>query len=51
LKAKRNSLFQEYQTRPHDFRLALEIKPIDDEIAVCTEKLNQEQRSARNNAT
>jgi hypothetical protein len=51
LKAKRNSLFDEYLKRPHDFQLASAIKPIDDEIAVCTEKLNQEQRSARSNAT
>jgi hypothetical protein len=51
LKAKRNSLFNEYLKRPHDFHLASAIKPMDDEIAVCTEKLNQEQRSARSNAT
>jgi len=51
LKAKRNSLFDDYLKRPHDFQLASAIKPIDDEIAVCTEKLNQEQRSARSNAT
>jgi len=51
LKAKRNSLFDEYLKRPHDFQLASAIKPIDDEIAMCTEKLNQEQRSARNKAT
>jgi hypothetical protein len=47
LKAKRNSLFAEYLKRPHDFHLASEIKPIDDEIAVCTEKMNREKRSAR----
>jgi len=41
LKAKRNSLFDDYLKRPHDFQLASAIKPIDDEIAVCTEKMNQ----------
>jgi hypothetical protein len=46
LKAKRNSLFEEYVKRPHDFRLASEIKPIDDEIAVCSEKMEQKKRSA-----
>jgi hypothetical protein len=51
LKAKRNSLFEKYLKRPHDFQLASQIKPIDDEIAVCTEKLNQEQRSAMSKAT
>jgi hypothetical protein len=47
LKAKRNSLFDEYLKRPHDFQLAAEIKRIDDEIAVCTEKMNLEKRSAK----
>jgi hypothetical protein len=51
LKAKRNSLFDEYLKRPHDFQLASKIKPIDDEIAVCTEKMNQEERSVRSKAT
>jgi hypothetical protein len=44
-------LFDEYLKRPHDFQLASEIKPIDDEIAVCTEKMNQEERSVRSKAT
>ena len=51
LKVKRKSLFDEYLKRPHDFQLASEIKPIDDEIAVCTEKMNQEERSVRSKAT
>jgi hypothetical protein len=51
LKAKRNSLFEEFLKRPHDFQLASEIKPIDDEIAVCTERMNQGKRSARSNGT
>jgi hypothetical protein len=47
LKAKRNSLFDEYLKRPHDFQLAAEIKPIDDEIAVCTEKMGREKLGAK----
>ena len=47
LKAKRNSLFDEYLKCPHNFQLAAEIKPIDDEIAVCTEKMGQEKLCAK----
>ena len=43
LKAKRNSLFNEYLKRPHDFQLASAIKPIDDEIAHCTYEMDQER--------
>jgi hypothetical protein len=39
LKAKRSPLFKEYLKHPHDTRLALEIKLIDDQIAECTEKM------------
>jgi hypothetical protein len=38
LKAKRDSLFDEYMKHPNDYRFAREIKTIDDEIAECTEK-------------
>jgi len=42
LEIKRNSLFDEYSKRPDDLHLALEIKTIDDEIAECTKKMEQE---------
>lgn len=42
LKAKRDSLFDEYTKHPNDYRFAREIKTIDDEIAECTQK---EQKS------
>lgn len=38
LKAKRDSLFQKYTKHPSDYRFALEIKTIDDEIAECVQK-------------
>ena len=38
LKTKRDSLFKEYTRHPNDYRLALEIKTIDDEIAECVRK-------------
>ena len=46
LKIKRNSLFKEYTRHPNDLRLALEIKAIDDEIAECTHKMEEERRSS-----
>ncbi len=50
LKIKRNSLFDEYSKQPHDLHLALEIKTIDDEIADCTQKMEQERRSEHPNS-
>jgi hypothetical protein len=50
LKIKRNSLFDEYSKHPHDLHLALEIKTIDDEIAECTHKMEQERRSETSNS-
>jgi hypothetical protein len=38
LKTKRDSLFKEYVNRPQEYKLALEIKKIDDEIAECNQK-------------
>jgi len=38
LKAKRDSLFDEYMKHPNEYRFAREIKTIDDEIAEYTEK-------------
>ncbi len=47
LKLKRNSLFEKYAKHPEDFHLALEIKKLDDEIADCTQHVEQERRSER----
>jgi hypothetical protein len=47
LKIKRNSLFEKYAKHPEEFQLALEIKKIDDEIADCTQHVEQERRSER----
>ncbi|MGC1484509.1 MAG: hypothetical protein WA789_12010 [Candidatus Acidiferrum sp.] len=47
LKSKRNSLFEKYAKRPEDFHLALEIKKLDDQIADCTQHVEQERRSER----
>jgi hypothetical protein len=46
LKIKRDSLFKEYTKRPNDLQFALEIKAIDDEIAECTHRMEQERRSS-----
>jgi hypothetical protein len=51
LKAKRNSLFEKYAKHPEEFHLALEIKKIDDEIADCTQHVEQERRSERSAST
>ena len=45
LKIKRNSLFDQYSKQPHDLHLGLEIKTIDDEIAECTHKMDQERKA------
>jgi hypothetical protein len=45
LKAKRNSLFETYTKDPQNFHLAREIKEIDDEIAECTQHVEQERRA------
>ena len=47
LKAKRNSLFEKYAKHPQDYHLSLEIKKLDDEIADCTQHVEQERRSER----
>lgn len=47
LKAKRNLLFQQFLKNPEDIRLALKIKMIDDQIAECTEQMEQ-RRAGRN---
>ncbi len=45
LKARRNSLFETYTKDPQNFHLAREIKDIDDEIADCTQHVEQERRA------
>jgi hypothetical protein len=45
LKIKRNSLFDQYSKQPNDLHLGLEIKTIDDEIAECTHKMEQERKA------
>jgi hypothetical protein len=47
LKIKRDSLFATYAKDPQNFHLAREIKEIDDQIAECTQHLEQERRSER----
>jgi len=47
LRARRRPLFESYEKSPHDFKLALEIKLIDDEIAECTKQM-VEERGTRN---
>ncbi len=47
LKAKRNALFETYTRDPQNFHLAREIKAIDDEIAECTQQVEQERRTER----
>jgi len=49
LKAKRNALFNQYVKHPHYVHLALEIKVLDDEIADCTQEMEQETRSIMSN--
>jgi len=40
--SRRIPLFKSYKRSPHDFRLALEIRIIDDQIAECTQQIEQE---------
>jgi len=45
LKTKRKLLFEEFQGKPSDLRLAIEIRLIDDRIAELTRCLIPEQKS------
>jgi hypothetical protein len=45
LKDKRNALFETYTKDPQNFHLAREIKALDDEIADCTQHVEQERRA------
>ncbi len=51
LKARRNSLFETYSRDPENFHLAREIKDIDDEIADCTQHVEQERRTEQRAAS
>jgi hypothetical protein len=51
LKSKRNSLFETYTRDPQNFHLAREIKSIDDEIADCTQHVEQERRAEQRAAS
>jgi hypothetical protein len=42
LKSRRIPLFKRYEKSPHDLRLALEIRIIDDQIAQCTYQIDHE---------
>lgn len=51
LKARRDSLFETYEKDPQNFHLAREIKDIDDEIAECTQHVEQERRAEQRAAS
>ena len=51
LKAKRDSLFETYENDPQNFHLAREIKDIDDDIAECTQHVEQERRAEQRAAS
>jgi hypothetical protein len=44
LRSKRRLLAGTFENSPGDLTLAVTIKAIDDEIAVCTEHINKESR-------
>jgi hypothetical protein len=44
LQNRRTPLFKRYERNPSDFRLALEIKTIDDRIAECAQQMERENR-------
>jgi len=45
LRTRRNSLFAAYTKDPQNISLAREIKALDDEIADCTQHVEQERRA------
>ena len=51
LKLKRNSLFETYTKDPQNIHLAREIKALDDEIADCTQHVEQERRAEQRAAS
>jgi len=44
LRSERRSLIGDFENRPSDVSLALRIKAIDDEIAICTEQIRRRNR-------
>jgi len=44
LRSKRRPLVRDFEGHPSDVGLALKIKAIDDEIAVCTEHIEKDHR-------
>jgi len=51
LKSRRDSLFETYEKNPQNFHLAREIKDIDDDIAECTQHVEQERRAEQRAAS
>lgn len=47
LKARRNQLFELLVEHPNDFRVSLEIKKLDDQIAELTERRDRANRTKR----
>jgi hypothetical protein len=44
LRSKRRPLAGDFENSPSNLGLAVKIKAIDDEIAICTEHINKENR-------
>jgi hypothetical protein len=51
LKTKRNALFETYTKDFQNFHLAREIKALDDEIADCTQHVEEERRAEQRSAS
>jgi hypothetical protein len=51
LRTRRNSLFAAYTKDPQNIHLAHEIKALDDEIADCTQHVEQERRAEQRAAS
>jgi len=51
LKTKRNALFEIYTKDFQNFHLAREIKALDDEIADCTQHVEEERRAEQRAAS
>jgi hypothetical protein len=51
LKTRRNSLFSAYTKDAQNIHLAREIKALDDEIADCTQHVEQERRAEQRAAS
>lgn len=51
LKAERNLLFKRFLRNPHDTRLAVKIKLIDDQVVACAEQMEQEIKARPSSVT